>query len=662
MSFHDVVHAKAIELVRTAVDMTTEAGSGHPTSAASLAHLVTVLMYDHMRYDPLDPDRIEADRLVLSEGHACPIVYAAAADLGMPARDENGDLAPLDRERVLRLRELHSPVEGHPSPAEGFGFFPAATGSLGQGLSVCAGLALAARHDGRDDRFFCLIGDGESREGQIAEALDFVVENDLRSVCAVFNCNRYGQTGRVGRPQRPEALAAKLEAAGFEVVRIDGHDPDEVRRAFERHAEAAEASDDTKRPVAIVAETIKGWGFEDLIEGGLHGKALDDEQREKAHRALSTRAEQLGATWEDGILSIESPATGPGPRREPESPPADLRAALEAFGEEDALEDGLATRKAYGHALRALGRSDPSLMVLDAEVSNSTYAETFEEDEKHTDRFFECRIAEQNMVGCAVGLAAAGKRPFLSTFGKFLTRAYDQIEMAMIGEIPLRMMGSHVGVTLAADGPSQMALADVAFFHAYTKVRRHDDRPMLHVLFPADAYAAYGLTLAMAAHDGATYMRTLRPDTPLLYGPDDRFELGGHRVVEEGDDVLVLASGYMVHEARDAVRKVRDDGGPSCTLVDLYSLPFDEDAIAELADRHGGRVLTVEDNYAGGMGSAVADALASRGVGGRLEQMVTRSVPRSGRTPDAVLEDLGLDAGSIAERIGRLRKASAAGA
>jgi transketolase len=647
MAFGASVHAKAIELTKLSIEMTTAAGSGHPTSAASLAHLVTVLMYHHMRYDPSDPGHPAADRLVLSEGHACPIIYAAAADLGMAIGGDHGRRRPMTRDDALKLRAIDSPIDGHPNPAEGFPFFPAATGSLGQGLSIAAGLALAARLNGLDKRIFCLIGDGESREGQIWEALDFIMDYRLTAVCPIFNCNGYGQADAVSRQQSPEVTAAKLQAIGFDVRVIDGHNPDDIRQALTTHAAHCQTPHAT--PFAIVAKTVKGWGFSSVLGSDVHGQPVPAAKKEQALAALDAMAQQVGAAWTPGDLQIAAMVTPAPPEPKPLQPAPSFREALRRFGQERALEEGkLATRKAYGVALRALGHAKPQVVALDGDVRNSTYAEYFLADAALKERFFECKIAEQNMISCAGGLAAGGKLPFVSTFGKFVMRGYDQLEMGLISRFPLKIVASHTGVSLAADGPSQMALPDVAFFRAWTTVRRRDGRPVLYLLQPADAYAAYALTLAMADYDGACYMRTLRPDVPLLYDDTTRFSLGGHHVLAEGRDLLLIACGYMVHEAKKAVGALQRQG-IAATLVDLYSLPFDGDAIAALARENRGRVLTVEDNYGAGMGSAVADALSARGAGVTLHQMYVRQIPKSGRTPDDVLRYLGLSADDIAK-------------
>ena len=644
MSFTQSTHAKAIELIKLSLEMTTAAGSGHPTSAASLAHLVTVLMYSHMRYDPGSIPQWGADRLVLSEGHACPIVYAAGADLGLPVAGRSG-WRPMTRDDALDLRRLESPIDGHPNPAEGFPFFPAATGSLGQCLSLAAGMALAGRLDGAAKRVFCLIGDGESREGQVWEAIDFLIDYRLAEVCPIFNCNQFGQSDAVSDQQSADRLAAKLTAAGCETLQIDGHDPEAIREALERHAAWDEETGTP--PVAIVARTHKGWGFTDVLGSDVHGKPVPEDDLPAAMESLDNTAKRLEAAWTEGDLTIDRPEHAVEPVTSGTETPT-FAEATKKYGYEKLLDKGeLATRKAYGVALRALGHSHPQVVALDGDVRNSTYSEYFADDPLLAQRFFKCRIAEQNMVSVAAGLAVEHKVPFASTFGKFLMRGYDQLEMALIGRLNLKVVGSHVGVSLAADGPSQMALPDVGYFRAWTTVRRSNGEPVLYLLNPCDAYSAYALTLAMADHDGACYLRTLRPDVPFVYEDDTPFELGGHKVLLSGRDLLIVATGYMVHEALTAARKLHQRD-IYATVVDAYSLPFDEAAIAGLAGENGGRVLTVEDNYGGGFGAAVSDALAAQGGTFSVRQMHVRRIPKSGRDPDEVLEYLELSPDHIA--------------
>lgn len=626
------------------IEMTAAADSGHPTSASSLAHIVAALMYGHMRYHPSDPASPAADRLVLSEGHACPIVYAAGSELGLAIGKNADDRRPMTLEDAMTLRAIDSEIDGHPNPAEGFPFFPAATGSLGQGLSIAAGLAAAARLDGSDKRVFCIIGDGESREGQVWEAIDFIVDYGLNAVCPIFNCNGYGQSDPVSRQQSPEVITAKLRGAGFDVAVIDGHDPVAVRNALLEHAH--HAGDADARPFAIVAETVKGWGFVKAAGDGLHGKPLTGDDEAAALKELDETAASLGVSGTNGGLKVgPAPATA-SPPAGCESPPGFVE-AMNVYGQAGALRDKkFAPRKGYGIALRALGHTNPDVVALDGDVKNSTFAEYFSQDPDLAHRFFECRIAEQHLISCAAGLAAGGKIPFASSFGKFVARGYDQFEMGFISRLNLKVVGSHVGVNIAADGPSQMALADVAFFRSMAKVHADAGGPGLYILNPSDAVSAYALTLAMAEHEGACYLRAARPDTPFLYDLDANFTFGGHGVLAEGRDVLIAASGYAVHEALKALAALAEDG-IEAGLIDLYSLPFEGEAIAQAALASGGKVVTVEDNYGAGFGSEVAEALLEHGGDFKVKQMYVKRIPKSGRSADDLMRYVGLSAGDI---------------
>lgn len=643
MSFDSTIHAKAVELTRLGYQMIAQAGSGHPTTCASLSHIVSVLMYKHMRYEPANPGHPSSDRLVLSAGHAVPIVYAACADLGIHMGKDKNNLRAMTRADAMTLRDIGSVIDGHPNPAEGFPFFDTATGSLGQGLSHAAGLAAAAKINGLDKRIFCIIGDGESREGQIWEAIDFIQDHKLKAVCAIFNCNVFGQSDEVSFQQSAETTAMKLDAAGFDVLTIDGHAPSQIEDALSRHVQAQ--LDPKAAPIAIVAKTQKGWGSPSQQGPGHHGKPAAGEGLATAIAELEATGRSLGATADTPLKAdMMSP-------KKPE--PAQLQAvvgfndAMKQFGLEAAFEKGkFATRQAYGVALRAIGHAHLGVVALDADVSNSTFSDMFLKDEALADRFLECRIAEQNMFAVAAGLSAAGKVPFCSTFAKFVARGYDQIEMAVNSGANFKIIGSHAGISLAADGPSQMSLPDVAWFRAFTTMRRQNGTPGFYVLQPSDAYQAYALTVAMAEYDGPCYMRTLRPETEFLYGENDKFTLGGHEVLTEGRDLLIIASGYMVHEANKALDEL-DAQGIDATLVDLYSLPFDAEAILDLANDNNAMILTLEDNYGGGIGSAVADVAAEDGGGFTVQQLHVRNLPKSGRTTDDVMAYCGVSAKDI---------------
>jgi transketolase len=641
-----LLHAKAIDLGRLAIRATTAAGSGHPTTALSLGHLVAVLMYRVMRWAPADPDNPGSDRLVLSEGHAVPILYAACADLGV-AFGPDGERRAMTERDLMTLREIGSPIDGHPNPVLGFPFFDAATGSLGQGLSVAAGLACAARLDGVPKRIFCLIGDGESREGQIWEALDFCADHRLGGVVAIFNCNTLGQSDYVSPAQNWEHLAAKAAAFGARTEIIDGHDP----AAIERALRIAEDS----RPLAVIARTVKGWGVPSLGGTGHHGTPVKSEALAGVLAELDATAQRLGVTdvgaQDFAALMIPPPAAAPAPRAAPDAP-VGFRAAL-AKHPALASAEKLSPRRAYGLALAALGEANEAVVALDADVKNSTYAETFAK--AHPDRYFEARIAEQNMVSAAAGLAAGGKIAFVSTFGRFLERASDQIEMAIIGGARIKLVGTHVGVTLAADGPSQMALADIAFARALAHATDARGRS-LAVLTPSDAVSAYKLVLAMAEYNGPAYLRAVRADLPILYRDDEQFSLRGSKVVRrsiEGPAVVLAASGYLVHSCLEAAT-VLEQRGVAATVVDVYALPLDAEPILEIARHAGAAILAVEDNYAGGLGSELAEASAALAAPVTVESLGVRRIPKSGHTPADVLGYVGLSVPDIAAAAERL--------
>lgn len=650
MSYEAAVHAQAIEIDKLSLEMCAAAGSGHPTSAASIAHIVTVLLYSAMRWSPDFPDYPTADRLVLSEGHAVPAVYAACAKLGVVYGKDRESRRKLTVEDLRQLRAGKSELDGHPNPMEGFPFFDAATGSLGQGLSIACGIAEAARLDGYDKRVYCIIGDGEAREGQVAEALDYLVDRKLgKHVLPIFNCNEYGQADRVSPQQSPDVLAAKLEATGFDVKIIDGHAPAQIKAAFDAFIEGSTGNKSGKA-MAVVAKTVKGWGSPSLHGGGWHGKPPTGEQLKRAVGELEQRRMELTTSLATtDSFEIQPPSEKVREIPQPGDVPS-LSAFMKANDMESLLQSGsMATRRAYGIALRAMGHVNERVVVADADVSNSTFAETFRKDAALTPRFFECKISEQHLASLGVGLSAGGKVPFISSFAKFLTRAYDQIEMAIYSGANLKIVGSHAGITLASDGPSQMALPDVAWFRSFTTMKDHRGNPGCYVLQPADAHAAYQLTQVMAEYEGVCYMRTIRPEVEFLYGEDVVFNLGGFEVLNEGRDLVIAAAGYMVHEANKAM-ELLDKAGISATLVDLYSLPFDTEAFLDIVQQNNGNVLSVEDNFGGGIGSAIADALMESGDGFKLTQMHVTRIPKSTRTPDEVLAMCGLTAADIAKK------------
>ena len=635
MSFEQAIHARAIHLDTMSLEMCAESGSGHPTSAMSIGHIVSVLMYHTMRWLPEDPSCPTADRFVLSEGHAVPAVYAAMADIGATV-EWNGEPVKLNRGHLATLREDDSPLDGHPNPMEGVAFFDAATGSLGQGLSVAAGLGIAARADNTGRLVYCLIGDGEAREGQITEALDFIMDHNLTNVLPIFNCNAFGQAGEVSDQQSIETIAAKLKASGYEVRVIDGHNPNEIKEAFDAFSQGNPTS-----PMAVVAKTVKGWGSPTMQNGNWHGKPAGKDKVEEILAELRQTALQLTSSLTTNTISIPAPPEVSNTGTE-SSAPMGLREAMKKWDQLTVLQSGkMATRKAYGVALRALGYTNGDVWAVDADVSNSTFSNAFGDDESLANRFVECKIAEQNMYSVGAGLSAAGKIPFCSTFSKFITRGYDQIEMALNSGANMKIVGSHSGISLAADGPSQMSLPDIAWFRSFGTMTDHHGNPGFYVLQPADAWAAYGLTVAMAEHKGCSYLRTFRPDVEMIYDENTKFELGGMEVLTQGRDVLIVSAGYMIHECNKAIDEL-DRMGVDATLLDLYSLPFDEERLLDIANENNGNILVVEDNYGASMGSAVADACTASGDAFTIRQLHVRRIPKSARSPESILKMCGL--------------------
>lgn len=651
MSFAAAVNRKAIDLGKLSVEMTTAAGSGHPSTALSLTHLVTVLMYHQMRWDPKNPWNGASDRLVLSEGHAVPIIYAAYADLGgtiIPLGKGRDAARPMTRDDAMTLRAIASPIDGHPNPELGVPFFDAATGSLGQGLSVAAGLGAAARMDKLDRNVFCIIGDGESREGQIWEAMDFIADQSLTNVVPIFNCNELAQSDWVSPQQSADTLAQKAEAFGFITRIIDGHNPEIIAKAFNE----LNVIKNGHRPFAIIARTVKGWGASAEQGMGKHGTPVKKDKMPEVLAELDKTARALGVeNYKIGDeLKIPFPSQSPSPHPQTPIKAVEFEAGLALVGLDKDLKAGkpIAPRKAYGAALVALGQADKRIVGLDADVKNSTHAEWF--FKKFPAQYLECKIAEQNMVSVAAGASAGGKIPFCSTFAKFFTRAYDQIEMAIISGANFKLTGSHAGVTLAADGPSQMSLPDAAFFRSFCHTKNYNGQTAVHYFFPSDAVSCYKITELMANLPGCCYQRTLRAEVPLLYKPSDTFESGGFKCLRQGKDLTFVAAGYMVHECL-AVADELAKSNIQAAVVDAYALPILKGKdLLDCARANGKRIITVEDNYTGGLDAEIASLITDAAAGDiKLQRLYVRNIPKSGHTPDDVLNYLHLGRKAIME-------------
>ncbi len=597
------------------VRSTTAAGSGHPSSCCSAADIVAALFFGGMRFDPDNPSRPDNDRFVMSKGHAAPLLYAAWAEVGI-----------VSREATLTLREFDSDLEGHPTPR--LPWVDVATGSLGQGLAAGVGIALNARRIGSSYRTYVLLGDGEMAEGSVWEAAQSAQFHRLDNLCAIVDVNGLGQSRATQFGHDLDAIGPRWAAFGWHTVEIDGHDIQAVLDALD------EARETTGRPTVILARTLKGKGIS-LLEAkdGWHGKPL--RKGAEADAAVAELEAQLVPEDGNGRPAI------PMPDGVIERPDPDPEFRGTVAPPEYGPDDQVATREAFGTALAKLGDADARVVALDGDVKNSTFSDRFEA--RHPERFYQAFIAEQAMIGMAMGLTARGAIAFPSTFAAFLTRGADFIRMAGISQLDVKFAGSHVGVSIGEDGPSQMALEDLAMMRAV---------PGCAVLYPADAVSAERLVVEAAYRPGMAYIRTSRPKTAILYGVDETFPIGGSKVLRRSDkDALtVVTAGVTLHEALKAADVLAGEG-IAVRVIDVYSVaPIDKETLLA-AGRETGLLLTVEDHYAaGGIGDAVSEAVSPEGM--RVVRVAVRGVPRSG-TPEQLLEANGLSADAIARTIRR---------
>ena len=603
----NLLEQKATNLRIHSIISTSEAGSGHPTTCLSAADIVSALFFHAMRYDCADAKNPNNDRFILSKGHAAPLLYAAYAEAG---------IIPIDD--LLTLRQIDSILEGHPTPR--FDWTEVATGSLGQGLSLGLGMALNGKYlDKSDYRVYVLLGDGETAEGGVWEAAALASHYQLNNLIGIVDVNALGQSQRTMYAFDIDTYCRRFEAFGWQTIGINGHDFDEILPALEK------AKTSTDKPTMIVAKTFKGKGVSFLEnEDNWHGKAIA--KGEQLDKALA----ELGPLQTDIPLQIESP--NPINKQ--------ISTATTCEPPEYASDAEVATRGGYGTGLAKLGTANPNVVALDGDTKNSTYAEQFMT--LHPNRFFEMFIAEQNLVGAGIGLAKRGKIPFVSTFAAFLSRAYDQIRMSAISQANIKYAGSHCGVSIGEDGPSQMGLEDIAMFRAI---------PGAVVLYPSDAVAAERLVAEAAAHEGIVYIRTSRPKTAILYDTDESFPIGGSKVVRESgeDKVTVVAAGVTLHEVLKA-QEVLTAEGIAIRVIDLYSVkPIDTEALLAAASETNDTIITVEDHYPeGGLGDAVLDAVATKGI--RVHKLAVTGIPRSGK-PDELLELHGISANAIVQKV-----------
>ena len=609
-----VLQHAAARLRLASVRSTSAAGSGHPSSCCSAADVVAALFFDHMTFDAKNPQYDHNDRFVLSKGHAAPLLYAVWAELGL-----------IEQTELERLRKIDCDLEGHPTPRLPFVDVP--TGSLGQGICAAIGIALNARRIGSDYRTYVLLGDGESAEGSVWESAQVGELYELDNLCAITDVNALGQSGATQWCHDMASLDRKWTAFGWHTVVIDGHDMAEILAAL----------DDAKRtsgqPTMILAKTIKGKGVSFMEgEAGWHGKPI--KPGDELDQALGELELQLGENRTLPSItvpsSVQKDSDGfPVAVRLPRDPPYDLGSEV-------------ATRVAYGNAIAALGESDSRIVALDADVGNSTFSQTFQQ--ALPERFYQMHIAEQAMIGAAMGFSSRGAIPFPSSFACFLTRASDFIRMAGIGQMNIKIAGSHAGVSIGEDGPSQMALEDLAMMRAV---------PDCVVFYPCDGVSTERLTEVAAAYHGMAYIRTSRPKTPVIYSSTEEFVLGGSKVLRESgkDVVTIVAAGVTVFEALKAYEVLRNEG-ITVRIIDAYSLqPIDQSTLLAAGHQTGGRIVTVEDHYpTGGLGDAVSEAVACDDMS--VERLAVRAVPRSGGSAE-LLERFGISAHKIAEAVRR---------
>lgn len=586
--------------------MTTKAGSGHPTTCLSMADLAACLFFDEMRYDTKDPDNWANDEFVLSKGHAAPILWAAFAEAGI-----------IPEKNLMNLRKMKSPLEGHPTPR--MKWVKSATGSLGQGLSVGVGIALAQKLVRSKARVFIMMGDGECAEGAVWEAANTASYLNLDNLYAIVDINRLGQSEATMHGHDLRTYERKFRAFGWDVIKINGHNIDQILAAFKR-------ANQSKKPVSILAKTVKGKSVSSLEDkNGWHGKPLKEDALQQALKALEPMPE------------IESKKYVKRPKGR-----KNIKLAKRYNFKRNTYNENTATRRAYGNALLNLGAINEAVVALDGDVKNSTYADDF--FNAFPQRAFQTYIAEQNMVGMSLGLSAKGFLPFVATFSAFLSRAHDQIRMAAYSFANIKFVGSHSGISIGADGPSQMGLEDLAIFRPI---------PGCAVFYPSDACSTEGCVESMARHKGMAYLRTTRPATPIIYSKDEKFPVGGSKVLRKNrkDVATVIAAGITVHEALKAYEDLKKEG-LFVRIIDAYSVePLDRENIARQVKEAGKKVIVVEDHYYnGGLGDAVSNAL-----GGIAEiiHLAVKELPRSGK-PEELMYKYGIDAEHIKEAVKKI--------
>lgn len=605
----EVLKTVAYKLRENCLKMTTQAGSGHPTSCLSAADIMATLFFYAMKFDLHHFDNPNNDRFILSKGHAAPLLYAVYKELGLLTEDE-----------LMKYRTIDSPLEGHPTYR--FSYAQAATGSLGQGLSIAAGIAMMGKIDQRDFKTYCLMGDSEITEGSVWEAVEIAEFYKLNNLIAILDLNRLGQSTETVDGHHEQRYADKFKGFGWHAFCVDGHNVEQLMHVFDQVRERKD------RPHIIIAKTIKGYGVDQAADKlGFHGKAFSKEELPSILQAMqhTFKIKEISVNYQPNLPKNEKLASFHKYILEPHA---------YKIGEK------IATRKAYGHALEKAGHTVDQLIVLDAEVKNSTFAEIFEKS--FPQRFIQCFVAEQNMVGMAVGLQKQHKIPFASTFGVFFTRAFDQIRMAALSKAAVRLAGSHAGVSIGQDGPSQMALEDITMMRTI---------PESIILYPCDAPSTYAcVQLMLNEHQKISYLRLTRTDTPVIY-QHETFQIGGCHVIHQSDrdQACIVAAGITLHEALKAYEKLKKKN-ISVSIIDLYSIkPFDRETVLETVKKSNNTMIVVEDHYLeGGIGQMIASSFINESL--TITLLAVKQLPRSGK-PEELLAWAGIDAQAIEKAV-----------
>ncbi|MFC1894739.1 transketolase [Candidatus Dependentiae bacterium] len=614
------IKKQALNLRIDSIRATSSSASGHPTSCLSAADLISTVFFNFLKYDLKNPSNTNNDRFILSKGHAIPVIYAAWKNLGVISDQE-----------LLNLRKFDSFLEGHPTPR--FIYNEAATGSLGQGLAIGIGMAINAKYQNLDYTTYVMMGDGEITEGSIWEAAEIAAHYKLNNLIGIVDCNRLSQSGESLQNHDIQKYTKIFDAFGWNTYTIDGHNIPEIISTFDKLLKNIKNSN---KPTVIISKTYKGYGISEIEnKNGYHGKPFLDEEKKYIEELKNKFKEE--ATF---IPKIKYTPPKPTNIKIDSIKFKDIDINTDTNSNLFDMSKSISTRKAFGYALAALGKNNKNIFAIDGDVKNSTFTQIFEK--QNPKNFIQCFIAEQTMIGVATGLQQRGQIPFAATFAAFLTRAHDQIRMAGVGRNALRICGSHCGVSIGEDGPSQMGLEDISMFRSI---------PNSIILYPSDGVSTYKLTQIMTNYnDGISYLRTMRPSTSIIYNKNEEFKIGGCKILKESnnDKICIISAGITLHESLKAYEELKKQN-IFVSIIDLYSIkPLDIKTIKKIATKSGNKIITVEDHYLqGGIGESIASKLTDETI--NVDILSVTKIPRSG-TAQELLEDQKIDCKSIIKK------------